>query len=258
MSYNEAEARALVIEAGHRLLENKLISRTWGNISARISEDSFVITPSGRAYDTLKPEELVEVKISDLSYGGDIKPSSEKGIHAAAYALRPDADFVIHTHQFYASAVCADGKDTDFAPCAAYGLPGTGKLKDNVAESIKSNPDKKMFLMARHGAVCLGESFEDAFALAEELEEKSKALYEKRAEENKSAGDKKPWLDDYAQIVGLGKKDAPDEDKDAVELISEKNAAAALYVRDAKPIGFFDLLLQRAVYLLKYSKQKNK
>ena len=180
MAYTENEARALVIEAGHRLLENKLIARTWGNISARISDTQFIITPSGRAYDTLKPSELVKVNISDLKYDGDIKPSSEKGIHASVYALRPNVNFVIHTHQFYASAVCAEEKDTDFAPCAAYGLPGTKKLKMNVSESIKLNPDSRAFLMAKHGALCLGSDFDESFSVASELEEKSRMLFESR------------------------------------------------------------------------------
>ena len=34
---------------------------------------------------------------------GNVKPSSEKGIHADAYRLRPEAGFVIHTHQYWAS-----------------------------------------------------------------------------------------------------------------------------------------------------------
>ena len=83
--YEETEARRLVIEAGLRLVREGLIARTWGNISARISEEQFVITPSGRAYDDLKPEELVVVNVADCAYEGDIKPSSEKGIHAEAY-----------------------------------------------------------------------------------------------------------------------------------------------------------------------------
>ena len=166
-------------------------------------------------------------------------------------------NFVIHTHQFYASAVCAEEESTPFAPCALYGLPGTGKLCENVKRCIETNPDKKMFLMAKHGTLCLGSDLEDAFAVAEELEEKCRLLYEKRAAENISKGERKPWIDDYAQIVGNGLKSPPEEDIDAVRMISEKNAAAAKYVRNAKPIGTFDLLLQRGVYLMKYSKQKN-
>ena len=107
MYYSETEARSLVIEAGRRLAENKLISRTWGNVSARISKDEFIITPSGRAYETLSPADLVKVRVSDCSYSGNIKPSSEKGVHASAYALRQHSGFIIHTHQFYASVVAA-------------------------------------------------------------------------------------------------------------------------------------------------------
>ncbi|MBR4429986.1 MAG: class II aldolase/adducin family protein, partial [Clostridiales bacterium] len=140
MYYSETEARKLVIEAGHRLLENKLIARTWGNISARISKEEFIITPSGKAYDRLSPSDLVKVRISDLSYTGSIKPSSEKGVHAAAYSLRSHVGFIIHTHQYYASAVAAECRSISSAPCASYALPGTAKLRRNVEACIKSNP----------------------------------------------------------------------------------------------------------------------
>ena len=180
MYYEENEARRIVIEAGHRLLENKLIARTWGNISARIGVDEFVITPSGRGYDNLKPEDLVIVKVSDCSWEGDIKPSSEKGVHAAAYALRDNVNFIIHTHQYYASAVAAECRSVSFAPCAKYAMPSTYKLSDNVEDKIKNNPHRNTFLMARHGALILAENMEQAFEQSAELEEKCKALIEKR------------------------------------------------------------------------------
>lgn len=180
MFYEENEARRLVIEAGHKLLENKLIARTWGNISARIGADEFVITPSGRGYDTLEPEDLVIVKVSDGSYSGDVKPSSEKGVHAAAYALRDNVNFIVHTHQYYASAVSAECRDVGFAPCASYALPGTAKLKKNVESKISAYPDKKTFLMARHGALILADDMDEAFELAEELERKSRRFVELR------------------------------------------------------------------------------
>ncbi len=97
------EAKNLVIRAGHELLKAGLIVRTWGNISCRINEAQFVITPSGKAYDTLTPDDIVLVNIADLTYDGDVKPSSEKGIHASCYELRPDVNFVIHTHQIFKS-----------------------------------------------------------------------------------------------------------------------------------------------------------
>lgn len=273
--YEEQKARELVIEAGHKLLENKLIARTWGNISARISADEFIITPSGKAYDTLRPEELVKVNMTDLSYEGSLKPSSEKGIHAHAYLLREDVSFIIHTHQLYASAVCAEGKDLPFAPCAHYGLPGTGKLKMNVSKCIILNDGCSSFLMEKHGALLLGKSFDDAFSLAEELEDKCKAEFISRVgnipeerfvyEYNKAHSSLPAYVDDFAQIVGstakikFGKVVTPaSDDEEAVKMIVTKNSAAALYVRSAKPISLVDAFLQRAVYLKKYSKQRDK
>ncbi len=184
MYYSETEARKLVIEAGLRLLENKLIARTWGNISARISKEEFIITPSGKAYDRLTPDDLVKVKVSDCSYSGNVKPSSEKGVHAAAYALRSHVGFIIHTHQYYASAVAAECRNIRKAPCAAYALPGTTKLKRFVADAVKNNPYENMFLMARHGTLILGSDMDEAFARAEELEEKCKGLVEARVNLN--------------------------------------------------------------------------
>ena len=111
MAYDVEEAKKLVVEAGKKLLETGLIARTWGNVSARISDTQFVITPSGRAYDTLTPDEVVVVNIDDCSHEGDIKPSSEKGIHADAYKHHPLVNFVIHTHQKAATIVSITGME---------------------------------------------------------------------------------------------------------------------------------------------------
>lgn len=179
MYYTEADARKLVIDTGLRLLENNLVARTWGNISARISDTQFIITPSGRDYERLSENDLVAVG-TDCSYEGDIKPSSETGIHADAYASRPDVNFIIHTHQHFASAVAADCRDTGFAPCGAYGLPGTSGLRKNMAACMKEHPDARTFLMARHGALMLASSSEEAFDLALELESGCRTLVKAR------------------------------------------------------------------------------
>ena len=180
MYYSETEARELVIEAGLRLVENNLTARTWGNISARLNNDEFIITPSGKSYDKLTPADLVRVRVSDGSYKGSVKPSSEKGIHAAAYTQRNNVGFIIHTHQYYASVVAAECRSIMKAPCAAYALPGTTRLKKQVAECIRNNPYEKMLLMARHGVLILGSDMEEGFAMAEELEKKCRGLVEAR------------------------------------------------------------------------------
>lgn len=199
MSYSEQEARQLVVEAGLRLVEEGLTARTWGNISARISDEEFIITPSGRAYETLLPEELVRVRIEDCSYDGDIKPSSEKWIHADAYRLRPDINFIIHTHQPYASAVSILGKKVPVSdpaasellgnsiPCAGYGISSTQKLRHQVEKAVRNYPDRTAFLMRSHGAFILAVSEEEAFRKAKLLEDSCR-------EEIRWAGGKEPFF----------------------------------------------------------------
>lgn len=180
------EAKNLVVKAGLELVCSGLIARTWGNVSCRIDEETFAVTPSGREYQTLAAEDIVEVKIKDLSYEGSIKPSSEKGIHAAVYRLFPDINFVIHTHQENASAVSAAGLDSfkpspdfpelgDSVLCAKYALPGTKALIRNVTEALKKSTGNALILK-HHGTLCWGTGYEETFRAAQELETASGAF----------------------------------------------------------------------------------
>ena len=175
------DERKGIIEAGKRLAESGLIARTWGNISCRADEDHFLITPSGRLYSSLTPEDIVLVNTKDLSSSGTLRPSSEKGIHSAAYRLRPDVRFVIHTHQTDASVVSSAGKSIDVnspegrdligrsIPVAEYALPGSDELCWKVTNAIEHSGSNGI-IMANHGALCLGRDAEDAFQIAGEME----------------------------------------------------------------------------------------
>lgn len=175
------EAKKIVCEAGLKLVKEGLVARTWGNISARVDSQTFVITPSGRAYEDLTPSDIVPVKIEDCSWSGTIKPSSEKGIHAGVYAFRDDINFVIHTHQKEASIVASARKDIPLLNsemekiigktviCGKYGLPGTKKLKAATIDALKRSGSKAA-LLANHGAVCIGKDMNEAFKVATTLE----------------------------------------------------------------------------------------
>ena len=206
-AYRKDEAAARVLQACRQLMEKGLIARTWGNVSTRISQDTFLITPSGRAYDTLTEADLVEVHIRGLRWEGEGKPSSESGLHAGIYRLRPDCRFIVHTHQHNASAVSVLGEHFDLTtlsarvfckeqergilgpmiPCAYYGLSSTKRLAKNVAAAAKDHPDSQTVLLRYHGAVCMGASDEAALQAADVLETVCGRIYEKRTGEKLTA-----------------------------------------------------------------------
>lgn len=191
MVYSISEARELVIKAGLALSASGLIARTWGNISARISDQQFVITPSGRSYASLTPADIVTVSIADGSYEGSVLPSSEKWIHLEAYRLRPDVSFVIHTHQAFASCLstlkcdistadCSEYEQSVLGSCiacASYGAPGSDVLRRAAASAIVSHPSSRSILLQNHGVECMGYDYDDAFCIAHTLEDVSRRRY---------------------------------------------------------------------------------
>lgn len=177
---NIQEAKDKVCEAGKLLLKEGLVARTWGNVSIKVSETQMVITPSGRMYDELTPEEMVLVDIYTLKYEGKLKPSSELKLHCEVYKTRPNINAVIHTHQMYASIVAAAQKDVivlneehqkilgaKIIKAAPYALPNTKKITVETARAIEQS---NAALMSNHGVVCIGKDLEDTFEVARTLE----------------------------------------------------------------------------------------
>lgn len=169
-----------IVEVGRELLLTGLVARTWGNISAREDKDNFLITPSGLDYVTMTDSDIVEVNITTGEWKGNHKPSGERGVHKAAYQVFDDVNFVVHTHQTYATAIGLSGiDDLDISndekdrlggiALAAYGLPGSDKLTNAVTEALKSGAH--IVLMLHHGVLICGASKEDAMERARLLEE---------------------------------------------------------------------------------------
>ncbi|MCR5402489.1 MAG: class II aldolase/adducin family protein [Butyrivibrio sp.] len=171
--------RKEIIEVARYLYDIGLIVRTWGNVSARIDNAHFLITPSGIRYEDLTPEMIPIVRLKDMSYQGDYIPSSESKVHAACYKTRPECKFIVHTHQVFASCAGALGMkriatyfdDEELViPVVPYGYPGTEKLADNVAHSLRKFKNANAVIMANHGTVCLGQSSREAVYEAQRME----------------------------------------------------------------------------------------
>lgn len=183
----EAEVRQAVKDAGVRLLENNLVQGTWGNISIRLDDKYMVVTPSGMDYIHMRPEDTVVVDINTLEYTSDVKPTSEKKIHAAIYRDRPEIGAVIHSHPLWSSAVAAARIEMpvtderhrrligDSVRPGAYGLPGTKKLTEGAVEAMK---ERNACFLANHGIIACAPTIDEAFEVCKAMEECSKNYIE--------------------------------------------------------------------------------
>ena len=175
------EKRKEVIKYSIKLNTTNLSPLRSGNISVRSIENSvegFLITPSGKKYDTLKEEDVVFVS-NDGNHDKKLKPSSVWRFHKDIYLKKPDAKAIVHAHSPHATAVSAHGKDIpafhymialaggDSIKCAKYATFGTQELSNNIIDALEN---RKACLMSNHGQVAFGENLESAFELAEELE----------------------------------------------------------------------------------------
>ena len=156
-----------------------------GNVSCRF-KDGMLITPSGKRYETIEPEDIVFVAADGRVPRRQLKPSSEWHFHLAAYAARPDRHALVHTHSMHATVLAAahkpipafhymvavaGGKDI---PCVPYATFGTEELARHVAGGLK---ERDACLMANHGQIALGVTLSQALELAFEVEVLAEQYY---------------------------------------------------------------------------------
>lgn len=179
MTLNEiSQAKNLIIKYGKKLGEKNMSPATSGNISVRMGEN-VLITGSGTCLADLSEEDIVLIDKDANIIEGTIKPSSEKNLHNAIYAIRPDINAIIHCHAPYSSAfaVCRIPLSKPIIsenvfyfgeiPVADYALPGSEKLVENTAKFFAKHD---AVLLANHGIVIGAKDIKNAYYLMETAE----------------------------------------------------------------------------------------
>ncbi len=176
-----------LIKYAKKLNNSNLSPLRSGNISVRYNSDNkfgFLITPSGVKYNNLKESQIVFLEMDESLNDRKIQkeklnPSSEWRFHQDIYLNKPDAFAIVHAHSPHATAVSAHGKDIpafhymialaggNDIKCAKYATFGTKELSQNI---IKALDDRKGCLMSNHGQVAFGKNLDQAFELAQEIE----------------------------------------------------------------------------------------
>jgi L-fuculose-phosphate aldolase len=172
-----AEQRREIVKACQDMNRRGINQGTSGNISVRVKE-GFLLTPSGMAYDEMKPADIVLMK-KDASHIGSRKPSSEWRFHHALMMKRPEIGAVVHTHSMFATTLsclgleipavhymiaAAGGNTIRCAPYATYGTPET------AANAVKALEGRSACLLANHGMIVVGPNLKKAMWLAVEVE----------------------------------------------------------------------------------------
>jgi L-fuculose-phosphate aldolase len=175
------EARERVVLFARRLLAERLVFFTAGNISMRIVEDPelVAVTPSSTPYDTLRPVDVVIVRLDGRIVGGALKPTTELPLHTLTYARRPDVGGIVHTHSPAAMAVaamgiaippilhglvsaCGGGIET-----APYARGGTAEVAELTVGALR---DRSACLLRNHGVLAIGPTVDHAYNAASVVE----------------------------------------------------------------------------------------
>ena len=177
------DQRNQIIEYSLKLNSTNLSPLRSGNISLRAEQNNiqgYLITPSGKKYETLKPEDIVFMGLNEeLRDTSNQNPSSEWRFHRDIYLNKKDAQAIVHAHSPHATAVSSHGKTIppfhymialaggEDIKCADYATFGTEELSNNVLQALEN---RSACLMSNHGQVAFGKNLEDAFELAQEIE----------------------------------------------------------------------------------------
>jgi L-fuculose-phosphate aldolase len=154
------------VATARELLRLGLVAGSSGNVSAR-DGDVVHITPAGLPYPEMTADDVVTLDLAGAVVGGAREPSSERRVHVAVYAARPDAGALVHTHSVHATAWSFLGEplelDTEELGQAAGGTvltaphrpTGSAEIAEAAVEALGA---RGAVLLGRHGVLALGES----------------------------------------------------------------------------------------------------
>lgn len=96
--------KAAVLEANIATVRHGLVKATFGNASGiDRASGRIVIKPSGVAYDTMTPDQMVVTDLEGTLLDNRFRPSSDLDTHTVLYRAFSGIGAIIHTHSTYAT-----------------------------------------------------------------------------------------------------------------------------------------------------------
>jgi L-fuculose-phosphate aldolase len=168
-----------IVRIGHKLWHRQYVDGNGGNISARVSRDYVVCTPTLLSKGDLQVEDLALVDLENRRLCGDRPHTSELLLHLEIYKTVPQARAVVHCHPPYATAHAIAGvvPQGNLVPeqevfvgqvaISPYETPGTLEFARTIRPLAK---DHNTILLANHGLVCWGDTVTHAEWYVEVIE----------------------------------------------------------------------------------------
>ncbi|WP_411565030.1 aldolase [Rubrivivax sp. A210] len=187
---DEAALRQEICRVGATLYQRGYVHASAGNISARLADGGFLITPTDACLGALQPERLALVAADGNQISGD-RASKTLALHRRIYGAEPEAGCVIHTHSTHLVALTLAGvwqaddivppitpyyvMKVGHVPLVPYHRPGDPAAADLVAARITAARERgtplRAVMLERLGPNVWHRSPAEASAVLEELEE---------------------------------------------------------------------------------------
>ncbi|WP_432728430.1 aldolase [Variovorax sp. W6] len=188
----ENEAREEICRVGRSLFERGYVHATAGNISVRLDDGGFLITPTDACLGFLDPARLARLDAQGKQTGGD-RASKTIALHTRIYAAAREFDAntacVIHTHSTHCVALTLQAPGDELLPALTpyfvmkvghvpvipYHRPGAPEAAEQVAQAIgrfgAAGTPIRAVMLARLGPNVWHDTPAAAMVVLEELEE---------------------------------------------------------------------------------------
>ncbi len=175
------ELREQICDVCHKMWQQGWVAANDGNVSVKLPDGNFLVTPTGISKSFITPEKLVIIDkdMNIVSAEGNYKPSSEIKMHMRCYTEREDVGAVVHAHPATATGFAVAGKPLDrysmietviaigSIPLTPYGTPSTNEVPEAIAPYLAEHD---VLLLQNHGALTVGADLITAYYRMETLE----------------------------------------------------------------------------------------